>query len=72
MSSTIDVTVLGEGGEHLSHMRFTVDYGNEEQLVTIVLDGDSDASDEVGKSFLDRDEMLIGSMGEASREGYDA
>lgn len=61
MSSTIDVTVMGAGGVHISHLRFTVDYGSEAHHVLVMLD-EAESTDDVSRlSLLEVGEILMDS-----------
>jgi hypothetical protein len=70
MASRIVLHVVNEYGQHLSEAKFKVDYGDEKQIVVIVL-RDPDVAHREGSPFR---EALNESMAEqlAMQEGYDA
>lgn len=70
MASRIVLHVVNEYGEHLSEMKFKVDYGNEKQVVVVVL---QDPDIPLGRDIPFR-EALNDALAEemAMQEGYDA
>lgn len=58
MGSVIHLKVLTEGGELLSQMHLSFDYGDEEQTVVVVLDAIADDISESLDHFLTVNDML--------------
>ena len=60
MGSVIDLKVVSGDGDELSEMRFTVDYGDEEQTVVVVLDNpDGIETSDSQHAFRSVNDMLV-------------